>query len=297
MQEFTLVDKSMKQVYERGYKTLFLASKWTYQRLGSERKKSTVFVGGIQRSGTNMLMEVLERSLDTQVFHETDNRAFDGFMMRDESVIRELVEKSSAPLVVVKALHESHELDNLMERFAPSKAFWMVRRYDDMVSSNMKNWPGGRNQLENVIKDKRSAAWRGLGMTEETHAILRDAYRPGMNDASAIALFWFYRNQLFFDQKFDTDDRVLPIQYEFFVSSPAIHVRRIAEFIGCRPSQRMETLIHSRSIGKPKPSGIDPHVRELCDSMQERMLEVCWNRWKAEYSSLGDRAALRAKIM
>ena len=33
-----------------------------------------VFVAGMQRSGTNLLMEVLDASADTQVFHETDPR-------------------------------------------------------------------------------------------------------------------------------------------------------------------------------------------------------------------------------
>src|SRR5688572_22752173 len=41
-----------------------------------------VFVAGVHRSGTNMMMDILERSWETDVLHESDSRAFEDNLMR-----------------------------------------------------------------------------------------------------------------------------------------------------------------------------------------------------------------------
>src|ERR1700721_775604 len=66
-----------------------------------------VFVGGVQRSGTEMVMDVLERSPDTRVFHEQDPRAFDRFELRADEVIRPLA-RSVAPCVVFNPFCDNH---------------------------------------------------------------------------------------------------------------------------------------------------------------------------------------------
>ena len=67
-------------------------------------ERTVVFVAGQQRSGTNMLMDVLDRHWRTDVFHETDTRAFERYQMRDIDTIRTLVGRSRASHVVIKAL-------------------------------------------------------------------------------------------------------------------------------------------------------------------------------------------------
>ncbi len=208
-------------------------SKTVRQRLAGPPAgaKQTVFVAGVQRSGTNMVMDVLERSWQTEVFHEFDGRAFDNYMMRPPAVIGGLIDASPAPWVIVKALHEGHDLAGLLDRYRPARAIWMFRGFDDMINSNMANWPGGRNQIEDIVaaRDRdgaqgqgpEPAGWRGRGMTEATLATVKAHYRPAMNDASALGLFWFYRNQLFFDQGFEADRRVALVRYDSLVGAPA----------------------------------------------------------------------------
>ena len=65
--------------------------------------KPALFVGGVQRSGTEMMMAVLERSPETRGYHESDPRAFCEYQMRDLAVIRELVDPTHAPVVVLKS--------------------------------------------------------------------------------------------------------------------------------------------------------------------------------------------------
>jgi len=231
----------------------------------------TVFVGGVQRSGTNMLMQILDASLETDVFHENDERAFDNYMMRERPIIHSLIVGSRASVVVVKALTEAHNFKALLDEFAPAKGLWMIRRFEDAVNSTLKRWPGIRNMLDELVFDRDAAGWRGRGMTDETHRAVRALYRFKMNDASANALFWYYRNQLFFDQELDRDARVLAVEYERLVQAPRAEVNRIAAFTGIRSTTRMRDVPHTESVGRDAPPTIEAEVRALCEAMQERL--------------------------
>lgn len=71
-------------------------------------EKRVVFVAGEQRFGTDM--NNIDRHPRTYVFKESDPRAFDDFMMRAGAHTENLVTKAITPDVVVKALHEAHDL-------------------------------------------------------------------------------------------------------------------------------------------------------------------------------------------
>ncbi len=214
------------------------------------RQRLTVFVAGVHRSGTNMMMNILERSWETDVFNEWDPRAYDENMLRDEAIIHELARKSPAPVTVIKVLHEAHDLRRLMEYFAPAKAIWMFRSYDDVINSSLHHWPGFRNKIDALVQDRKSADWRGSGMTDETHRIVREHYRPDMNDASAIALFWFYRNQLLFDQALDRDERVPLVRYEQLVSDNGKYAERLTNSLGIELAAAVRRVAHAESISQ-----------------------------------------------
>ena len=80
------VGASFKKLKRRSSRALLLGKKSLLHRLvgqaGGGASRRYLFVGGVQRSGTNMLMDVLERSYETDVYHERDPRAFDGYQMR-----------------------------------------------------------------------------------------------------------------------------------------------------------------------------------------------------------------------
>jgi Sulfotransferase domain len=241
---------------------------------GSSQPRLTVFVAGVHRSGTNMMMDILERSWQTEVFHESDPRAFEQYMLRDEALIHELVRRSPAPVTVVKALHEAHDLRRLMEAFAPAKAIWMFRSYGDAINSSLNRWKRYRNRIEIIVEDRTAADWRGWGMTDETHSIVRQHYRPDMNDASAIALFWFYRNQLLFDQGLDRDPRTLLVRYENLVSDNGDYAKRLTDALGIQLTTAMRRVAHTESVRKHAEPKLDTNVRELCERMRQALEEA-----------------------
>lgn len=241
-------------------------------------EKITLFVTGVQRSGTNMLMQTLERNAAIDVYHEGDRRAFDNYSMKPETVIRGLVSKAPFPVVAVKALLEGHKVDALLETFSPARAIWMFRHYDDVNNSSLKNFPGWRNKIADVMADREKGDWRGLGMTDETWKLLNQLYRPDLDDASVNGLFWFYRNQLFFDRKLDKDPRVLLMSYEWLVQNVEPACRAVCDFAGVAYDPEMGDRIKSSSIGKNAPLPIDPDVKAVCDAMYDRLTAIWQER-------------------
>lgn len=235
---------------------------------------SVIFVGGVQRSGTNMLMSVLERSFETAVFHETDPRAYDDFVMLPAPVVHRLVAASSAPCVVLKALCELQQLTYLLDEFAPAKALWIVRNYDDMVNSHLRSWKGCSVTMGRIVADRYSMKWRGRGMSDATHAAVSQLYHPDINDDSAVALFWYLRNVLFFEQKLESDRRMLPLSYESLVLGPDEELSRTFAFLGLNYPRRVAAGLHARSVRKHAPPEIEAPIRQLCDGLMARFEPV-----------------------
>ena len=229
-----------------------------------------VFVAGMQRSGTNLLMDVLDASVDTQVFHETDPRAFERYEMRDLAVIRKLAGKCPAPVFVIKALCELDRIKPLMETFAPAKTLWVVRDWRDSVNSAIKSFGNFVPQWQRLAHGDASD-WRGRGMSSAIRERLAAMYHPDASEAEGAAIMWFYRNTLFFEQQLDVDARVRVVFYEDMVQQPMREVAAVYDFLGLKGFSRgVAGRIHARSVKHRSPSGISPAVSALCDELLAR---------------------------
>lgn len=257
-----------------GYRTL-LASKWCVQRLPSAAgPRRHVFVAGMQRSGTNMLMDLIERSMLTDVYHERDPRAFDNYMMRELPVIRRLAEQSRAPHFVIKCLCELDQLPALMEAFQPSKALWIVREYRDAVNSALVSFGRFSQQIERIAKGKAGTEWFARGMSEETTQIVRDLWHPDMDEATAAALIWYFRNLLFFQLGLDRTPQVKLLSYEALVTRPAEQCEEAFRFIDLPYSSFITRKVFASSISKKSPPPIAPEVAALCEGLMQRFIAV-----------------------
>jgi hypothetical protein len=190
--------------------------------------------------------------------------------MRPPPVIRALVADAPARTVVVKALCELQDLGRLLDDFAPAKAIWVVRRYEDMVNSHMKKWRGCPARLGAMVADPAAGGWRGRGMSEAARAVLARHHRTGMSDASAVALFWYLRNVLFFEQGFESDPRVIGVRYESLVREPEAQFRRLFAFLDLPYERRVAKGLFASSVGRDPSPAIAPDIRRLCDELVER---------------------------
>lgn len=232
-----------------------------------------VFVFGDMRSGTNMLKECFYRTARTAVFNESDPAAFDDFMLRELAVIDRLVQTSPASVVVFKALADSARASELLDHYAESRGIWIYRRYQDVINSAVRthHWRSTLENLRITLEDPVRARWRRLNLSDSQLALLRRHYDRGLDDNSARALIWYIRNDLYFTQALDADDRVALINYEHLVSSPDEELLRAWEHVGLEHSRRHHAHVSTRSVGKHSEPVIDHEVAQLADEMMLRL--------------------------
>jgi hypothetical protein len=249
-----------------------------FRRGQYDRTKLVCFVAGVQRSGTEMLMAAFDRHPDTYVFHERDPRAYEDYEMRAVSRMRELVNGVAPTVVIVKALCESQDLSRLLDAFDDARAIWMYRDFRDVINSNLRSQTfrfAGRNYIDEVVQDPQRGGWRGRGMTAETLAAIRAEYSPDISNDTALALFWYYRNMLFFDQNLDQDDRCLLLNYERLVADPGTLGARVQEFARLPADTGIFSHVHGGSLKKNEPPAVTPGAETLCRDLMARLDRVC----------------------
>jgi len=248
---------------------------WAVRVLGS-RQRHTLFVAGVQRSGTNMVMDLLEQDMSTMVFHETDRRAFKDYELRPIDCLSQLVDETAAPVTVFKALCECQDISVLLDSFVGSRCVWVYRHYEKVAASHVVKWTQMPETIRRLIADDGDThGWRGRGLSEATRSALQACYHDQLNNESACALFWYMRNQLYFEQSLAADPRVALLNYEQLLSMPHESTAGLYEFAGLAYRSRAADMISSPASGKKrKPLSIDPAVRALCDDLFERLVSA-----------------------
>lgn len=234
---------------------------------GSGGVEKCVFVAGVQRSGTNMLMGILERSLSTDVYHESDPRAFDDYRMRDQEVIAGLLNRSPAPVFVIKALCELQDIRRLMQRFSPARTLWIYRDFHDVANSMIAAFPNVPSQVRQTAKSRERAGWPGEGLDDSTFKWLQEMVARDPDPHTYAALLWYIRSTLFFQQHLDNDHRLLLIRYEDLVTKPTEVFADVARFVDIPFTRRLLSRVHSRSIRRRDWPMLDPAVEAACGEL------------------------------
>lgn len=236
-----------------------------------QRQARLCFICGVQRSGTTMVLELLNRSFDTEVFFEGDTRAYKQFGLRADNVIQELVENSSAKVMVIKNFTRAHLTREMLDSFFGARACWIFRNYESVILSNLRRFDQKRNYLDEIVQDRNAGVWRARGMTDETYHKIKSVYRPSINNESAQAIFWYYRNQLMFDQGLEEDNRVLVFDYDDLLASTRERLVSLCGHIGIRCNSHMVRHVRVPSAAPIKSLPIDAEVRAICDEMYARL--------------------------
>ena len=96
-------------------------------------------------------------------------------------------------------------------------------------------------------------------------------YRKDLSNEDAACLYWYLRNQLYFELALDQDPRVLIVQYEDAVLNKERGFRRIFDFLGFPYDPAVIGDVFTSSVRKNAPPDIDPAIREVCDALTVRL--------------------------
>jgi len=236
-----------------------------------------VFVVGLQRSGTNMLVRGLERSPEFEVRNENDAEAFERFHLRPDPVIRALVERSGHAYVLFKPLIDSHRTNELLDGLgtpSPGRAIWAYRDVDGRVRSAVAKFGDSNLQALRQIAAGVTGIWQAGGLSAERLTLIRSFDLGALTPESGAALMWFLRNQLFFDLGLDRRADVTLASYAATVDDPEAAVRRVCAFLGFPYRPELSAHVDRRAAGTRPALDLDARVRELCTELEGRLSEA-----------------------
>ncbi len=236
-------------------------------------RRSVAFIFGCQRSGTSMVQQtILDRSWRVLIMEEHDRRLVgddpDETTWQDGGIVFRRIRALPFEVVAVKPLVESDRAAELLDTAGRATAIWMLRHYLDVSHSNLRRFGLGNahRDLEPFLTGD-ALNWRCRGATEETRDRVVELLRDGLEPLDAAALFWWTRNQLYFDQHLFDDDRIRILRYERVCASPDSVVRSLSSHIGV-PLPLRSTVPRVRPRrADASPADLSPRIEQLCEEM------------------------------
>lgn len=266
------VKKLMRRGLERQHKWLQLQ---LHRRPFPATKKVPVFIIGCNRSGTNMVCKAIGKHPYGWDYWESDfSLAFNGYYLREDWIIELLIRHTPAPIISFGCILNSQTADELLSRFEGARAIWVYRQYVDVANSCARMQWG--YHLKDLVRwvargELERLGARGKRISTGTVRLFSRLFREDLSNIDSACLYWYMRNQLYFDLDLHQDPRVVIVQYEDAVQNKENAFRRIFNHLGFSFDPAAIGDIFASSVGKhPKPS-IDPAIQEVCEGLKTRL--------------------------
>lgn len=235
-------------------------------------ERRVVLIFGCQRSGTTMLQQTfLDRSWRVLILEEHDRRLVgpgpgpQETTWQEYSTVLGRIRRLPFEVVAAKPLVESASATALMDAAGAVKAVWMLRHYRGVAQSNLNRF-GMDNPYRDLqpIRSQDTLDWRYRGATKETWETVTALLNRRLTPFDAAALFWWTRNQLYFDQRLWEDDRIRILRYERTCNEPNEVIRSLSDHIGLTlPLGSIAPRVRARPF-PPETRELDPDVERLC---------------------------------
>lgn len=233
-------------------------------------ERHLVVIFGCQRSGTTMVQQTfLDRSWRVLILEEHDRLLVgpgpEETTWQDYSTVLGRIRRLPFEVVAAKPLVESASATALMDAGGAVKAVWMLRHYAGVARSNVSRF-GVDNPYRDLqpIRSRDALDWRYKGMTEETWETVIALLNRRLTPFDAAALFWWTRNQLYFDQRLWEDDRIRILRYERACNQPDEVIRSLSSHIGLElPRGSIAPRVRAQPF-PPETKELHPDVERLC---------------------------------
>jgi len=264
------VERAISRVLER-------RRKWRQLRRTPHptTEKLPVFIVGCNRSGTNMVCKAIGQSPHGWAYQESEfSLAFNAYYLRADWIIERLIRRMPAPIISFGSILDSQFTDDLLSRFDGARAIWVYRRYEDVANScARRGWGEHQKNLVRWVSrgELEKLGSRGKRISTDTVRLFGELFSEDLSAEDSACLYWYMRNQLYFDLNLHMDPRVLIVQYEDTVLNKERALRRIFDFLGFPYDPAVIDGILASSVGKHPWPGTDPAIQEVCDALNSRL--------------------------
>lgn len=234
-----------------------------------------VYLVGVQRSGTNMLVRGLEAAPEFEVHNENDRSAFDSYRLKPDEVVADLILRSRHRYVLFKPLCDSHRIDALLDTLPVpqrGKAIWAYRDVDGRVRSAISKFGDVNHRvLSEIARGEGRDRWQAQRISPDNLALIGEFDYATMSAETAAALFWYVRNSLYFDLALDQREDTFLSSYDSLIAEPEATMRSLCAFLDFPYYPALTKHIELRPNSRKPPLAIDPRVRAKCDLLTERL--------------------------
>jgi hypothetical protein len=242
---------------------------------GSELPPRVALILGCQRSGTTLMLNLLDRDNRIVTFSEESVLMARGDQHRLNTLaeVNRHLANLPVPLVVLKPLVESQRAPELLSELEGAKAIWMYRDYFDVAESNLRTF-GFDNSIDDLrlILTNDPPNWRGEYVPSETREVLQRFFSPDIDPHDAAALFWWARNMLVFQLDLADRQDFRLCSYERLIDSPGDVIRDVYRFLDFSPPREdLWKSVHGKALKRGKDVHLSPPVDALCRDLYERL--------------------------
>ena len=237
--------------------------------------KLPVFIVGCNRSGTNMVCAAIGNSQYGWAYQESEfSFAFNGYYLRGDRIIEWLIRRTPALIISFGSILDSQFTNDLLLQFKGAKAIWVYRRYEDVANSCVrKGWGDHQKALIQWVArgELERLGARGKNISNDTMQLFDRLFYEDLSNADAACLYWYMRNQLYFDLELHINPQVLLVQYEDAVLNKEKAFQRIFDFLGFPYESVIIKDVFESSVGKHPLPDINPAIKEVCDTLKNRL--------------------------
>jgi hypothetical protein len=234
-----------------------------------------VFLFGMPRSGTNMMVRGLDVSPEFEVYNDGDRPAFHHRRLHSDVVVRDLVVRSRHRFVLFKPILDDHRIVDLLDGLGtprPPRALWAYRDVDGRARSAMKKFgPAATNALRAIAEGTGSHLWQAQGLSEKSLELIGGIDWDRASPADGAALLWYVVNRQLFELEADRRDDVLPVSYDALVRDPVASMRVMCTFLGMDWDPALAARIDARALRPSEPLPVDPRIRDLCRTLAQQL--------------------------
>jgi hypothetical protein len=222
-----------------------------------------------------MLLHHLARSWEVDAFNENHPAAFEKFRLRPLDEIEKLVEKSYARVALFKPVLCTPHSREYLTRFPDARLIFVYRHYNDVVNSSIKKF-GAADRLSHVNSwmEDDFGEFAPIAPPAAAKAAVRELWRPDLSPESAVALYWFFYNSLYFDLGLEQEERARLKGYESLVANATQEIQEACSFFGLNFDPVMVEGIFTSSIGRDSSPQIDADIQSACAELWERLQTV-----------------------